>query len=96
MCEQEGVLGFEGKSVFSCFRLAVFTHDGNGDKKKERRRCGGVDGFYVFMLFSFIWDDYATVDIARRWLMCGKGATKPRVADGNLVVEWKNEEQQSK
>jgi hypothetical protein len=35
----------------------VFTHDINGDKKKEQRRCGGVYGFDVFILFLKIWDE---------------------------------------
>jgi len=95
-CEHEGVLGFQGKSVFSCFRLGVFTHNGNGDKKKERRRCTGVDGFDVFMSFSFIWDDYATMDIAGRWLIVWQARiAKQRVIDRNLV-ERKDEKQQSK
>jgi len=34
-CVQEGVLGFQGKNIFSCFWLGVFTHDNNGNKKKE-------------------------------------------------------------
>jgi hypothetical protein len=34
-CEQEGVLRFQGKNVFSYFRLGMCTHDGNEDKKKE-------------------------------------------------------------
>jgi hypothetical protein len=32
-------------------------HDNNGDKEKERWKRGGVYGFDVFMLFSFIWDE---------------------------------------
>jgi hypothetical protein len=34
-CVQEGVLGFQGKNIFSCFRLGMFIHDDNGDKKNE-------------------------------------------------------------
>jgi len=48
----------------------MFTHDNNGDKKKERKRCDGVYGLDVLMLFSFIWDDYVVVDIARRLTYC--------------------------
>jgi hypothetical protein len=31
----------------------------NGDENKENGlwRCGGVYGFYVFVLISFIWDE---------------------------------------
>ncbi len=59
---------------FSCFWLRVFTHNNNGDKKKEQRRCSGVDDFDVFMLFSFIWDDYVVVDIVGRWLIVWQGS----------------------
>jgi len=38
-------------------------HDNNGDKEKDWWRCGGVYGFDVFMSFSFIWDEWARVDI---------------------------------
>jgi hypothetical protein len=34
-CEQEGVLGFQGKNIFSYFWLELFIHDNNGDKKKK-------------------------------------------------------------
>ncbi len=54
-CVHEGVLGFQGKNIFSCFWLGVFTRDDNGNKKKEPRRCGGVYGFDVFMSFKFFW-----------------------------------------
>jgi len=75
----------------------VFTHDGNGDKKKERRRCTGGDGFDVFMSFSFIWDYYATMDIAGRWLIVWQGRiAKQRMVGRNLAVERKDEKQQSK
>jgi hypothetical protein len=96
-CEHEGVLGSQGKSVFSYFRLGVFTHDGNGDKKKERRRCTGGDGFDVFMSFFFIWNDYATMDIAGCWLIVWQGRiAKQRMVSRNLAEEQKDEKQQSK
>ncbi len=47
----------------------MFTHDNNGDKKKERRKCDGVYGFDVFMSFSFIWDECVVVDIVGHWLI---------------------------
>jgi hypothetical protein len=48
----------------------MFTHDDNGDKKKERKRCDGVYGLDVLMSFSFIWDDYVVVDIVGRLTYC--------------------------
>jgi hypothetical protein len=38
------------------------------------------------MSFSFIWDEYVVVDITGRWLNCGKGVAKRRVAGENLTV----------
>jgi hypothetical protein len=51
------------KNNFSCFQLQVFTHDNDGNKEKEWWKCGGVYGFYVFVSFSFIWDEWVGVDI---------------------------------
>jgi hypothetical protein len=56
----------------------VFIHDDNGDKKKERRRCGGVYGFDVFMLFSFIWDECDVVDIVGCWLIVWQGSCQAK------------------
>ncbi len=61
------------KNVFSCFWLGVFMHDDNGDKEKDWWRCGGVYGFDVFMLFSFIWDEWVGVDITGHWLNARQG-----------------------
>jgi hypothetical protein len=72
-CEQEKNLGFQGKSVFSYFLLGVFIHDDNGDKKREQRKCSGVYGFDVLMLFSFIWDDYVVMNIDGCWLIVWQG-----------------------
>jgi hypothetical protein len=74
VCEQEGVLGFQGKRVFSCFWLGVFTHNDNGDNKKERKTCGGVYDLDNLMLFSCIWDEYAIVDIVGCWLIVWQGS----------------------
>jgi len=77
-CEQEGILGFQGKSVFSCFRLGVFIHVDNGNKKKERRRCDGVYGLDVLMSFSFIWDDCVVMDIVGCWLIVWQGSCQAK------------------
>ncbi len=63
---------------FSCFRLGVFTHDGNGDKNKGQRRCGGVYGFDVFMSFSFIWNVCDAVDITGCWLIVWQGSCQAK------------------
>jgi hypothetical protein len=39
------------------FLAGVFAHNGDGDKEEGLWKCGGVYGFYVFVLFSFIWDE---------------------------------------
>jgi hypothetical protein len=60
------MLGFSRKNGFSCFWLVVFAHDGNGNKEEHRWRFDGVYNVEVFMSFSFIWDEYATMDIIGR------------------------------
>jgi len=60
------------------------THDGNEDEKKEQRRCGGVYGLDVLMSFSFIWDDYAAMDIVGCWLIVWQGSCQ--VKNG----QWKS------
>jgi hypothetical protein len=47
-CEHEGVLGFQGKNIFSYFQLGVFTHDG-----MERRKSTNGDAV-VFMTLNFL------------------------------------------
>jgi len=45
------------RNLFSYFRLGVFMHNGDENKENGLWRCGGVYGFYVFVLLSFIWDE---------------------------------------
>ncbi len=55
---------------------------------ETRKRSGGVYGFYVFVSFSFIWDEWVVMDIILDigW-MWGKGVTKQWGLGGILVVE---------
>ncbi len=72
-CKWGKVLRFLRKNVFFCFWLEVFMHNNNGDKEKEWWRCGGVYGFYVFVSFSFIWDEWVVMDIIGHWLNVRQG-----------------------
>jgi hypothetical protein len=61
--------------VVTCINgLDQFMHDGDEDKEKEWWRCNGVYGFDVFVSFSFIWDEWARVDITRHWLNVRQGS----------------------
>ncbi len=48
------------------------------------------------MLFSFIWDVSAIVDIVGRWMTVWQGAVKRNVAGKKLAMEQKKDEQQSR
>jgi len=74
----------------------MFMHDGDGDKEKEWWRCGGVYGFDVFVLFSFIRDEWAGMDIIRHWLNVRQGSYQEWEIDKILIVELKKEEQQGR
>jgi hypothetical protein len=56
--------------------LGVFMHNNDGDREKEWWKCDGVYGFYVFVSFSFIWDEWIGVDITGHWLNVRQGTAK--------------------
>jgi hypothetical protein len=59
-------------------------HDDDGDMEKE------------FVLFSFIWDEWARMDIIGHWLNVRQGSCQAMGVSGILVVELKKEEQEGK